>query len=224
MFWLHRIIELQAKTVTRYTTDTQEEYDYIEGLLEEIKPTLPQTAHHYLIATSFRYRLPVQPQFQARFRPPYFSKNSFYGTKVYPTAAYEVGYHFLRQRVHLKGLSQDPESRTHYRVAFSDSKIVDIHSRKDLKKIMDPNDYTASHQFVLKNSKISSIMYPSCRDPQKRACVITFDIHTLGKTPRNQHTIHFIYDESNQKCRVIDPTQKLDLIEIKWHDFVSAKS
>lgn len=218
MILLHRIVELQAKTITRKTTDTQAKYDYIENLVESLKPPLPQTTHHYLISTPFRYPLPVPPLYQARWRPPYYHRNSFYGTMVYPTCVYETGYHFLRQRIHLKGLSQGVETRTHFRVNFHDLKAVDISKRKDLSLLMNRQDYSYSHNFILKHPSISSIVYPSCRNPEGQKCVCTFSLASLGKKPRDEGTLHFIYDEEQKKCVVEDPLNRFPRMEVEWEE------
>lgn len=216
MLLLNRIVELQSKSVSHTTTDTQAEYDYIESLVELTKPKLPFNSHHYLIATSFRYPLPVAPEYLARFRPPFYNRNAFYGASHYETAVYESAYRFLRQRVHLVGLSVTPERRTLFRVGFNDPHLTDIKTRDDVKTLMDRNNYTPSHQFVLKNPAISSILYPSCRDPKKRDCVCTFDINTLAKKPRDEKNLQFLYDERSQSCRVEDAIGQKSPLVIEW--------
>lgn len=216
MIFLHRIVEWQAKTITRKTTDTQEEYDYIEGLIESLKPPLSKTGHHYLISTPFRYPLPVPPLYQARFRPPYYHRNSFYGTVAYPTCVFETGYHFLRQRIHLKGLSQSVEMRTRFRVSFHDPKSVDISKRRDFSLLMNRQDYFYSHNFIRKHATIHSIIYPSCRDPEAQKCVCTFSLATLGKKPRDEGILHFIYIEKQKVCAVEDPLNRFPGIKVEW--------
>lgn len=206
--FLNRIVELQAKSVLRSLTHTQNEYNFLESLIESTKPELPLSAHHYLITTPFRYDLPVPPIYQARFRPPYFHQNCFYGTLHFHTACYEYAYHWLRQRAHLTGLSQESASRTHFTLRFSDAHCLDITRHRNVKKIMDKNDYTASHDFVKKQKKLSSILYPSCRDPQNGLCVVTFSPKTLAKKIHTERTLHLTYLNQKKACLIEIPTAR----------------
>lgn len=203
---LHRIVEDQAShTSTRTITDTQDEYDFIEELIEESKPDIPTANHHYLIRTQFRYPLPVLPKYAARFRPPHFHRNVFYGAFQRYTSFYETAYHWLRERIHVKGVSLTPEPRTHFTVEFDDSKATDICRHREIAKIMDRNDYTRSQEYVLKNPKVVSIIYPSCRDPKKGTCAAVFDLLTLGERPLSTEPLYLIYDSEEKTCTISGP-------------------
>jgi hypothetical protein len=203
---LHRIVEDQAShTPTRTITDTQDEYNFIENLVEETKPPIPATNHHYLIRTQFRYPLPVLPKYQARFRPPFFPKNVFYGAFQRETSFYEAAYHWLRERVHVKDLSMTPEPRTHFTVDFDDSTATDLCNHPNITRIMDRNDYSASHDFIAKNVDVSSIIYPSCRDPRNGNCAAVFDLLALGERPLSTEPLLLIYDCVNKSCSMIGP-------------------
>lgn len=215
---LHRIVEHQAKTVTRHTTETQQEYEYIEELIEAIKAPLPPTGHDYLIATPFRYPLPVGMPYQARFKPPLSLRHAFYGAEEFQSCGYETAYHWLRQRVHLKGLSQTAEPRTHFRVRFHDSKIMDIRRHPTIVSLMDRHDYRPSHRFVEDHPTVSSIRYPSCRDPGHGPYVVTFRLETLGKRPEDLKTLYFIYDHLGQSCRIEDPTHPEQRFDVSWEE------
>jgi hypothetical protein len=213
---LHRIVEDQAThTPTRSITDTQEEYEFIENLIEGSKPAIKTAPHHYLIRTQFRYPLPVLPQYAARFRPPYFHKNVFYGSLERPTSFYEAAYHWLRERVHLKGLSQTPEPRTHFTVDFKDPDSSDISTHKDISKIMDKNDYSHSHAFIRKHVGATSLIYPSCRDPQHRKCAAVFELSTLGEKPLSTEPLYFIYDSQRLSCTILGP-EVIPTMKIPW--------
>ena len=49
---------------------------------------------------------------------------------------------------------------------------------------MNKNDYSASHQFVTANNKITFIIYPFCRDPKQRDNTAILDINHLAKNPK----------------------------------------
>lgn len=215
---LNRIVELQAHTIVRKLTDNQAEYEFIENLIESQKPTPIDSDHHYLIKTPFRYPLPVPPIYASRFKPPFYHRNYFYGAQFYHTSAYEYAYHWLRQRVHIKNLSQQSQARTHFQVTFKDDHAVNLKEHTRHKKIMDRHDYGPSHQFVQSNPNVNSILYPSCRDPQQRTCVVTFKIETLGKTPLEERTLHFIYQTSQKLCCIQDSLGKDALLEIYWEE------
>jgi len=213
---LHRIVEDQAShTPTRTITDTQEEYDFIESLIEESKPAIPDTNHHYLIRTQFRYPLPVLPKYAARFRPPHFHRNVFYGSFERLTSFYEAAYHWLRERIHVKGLSITPEPRTHFTVEFDDPKATNICKHRDISKIMDRKDYTRSHEFILENPHVSSIIYPSCRDPKNGNCAAVFDLMTLEERLDSTEPLYFTYDTNTKTCTISGPQVDSPMV-IPW--------
>jgi hypothetical protein len=106
-------------------------------------------------------------------------------------------------------LSQQSESRTHFTLRFSDGRCLDITHHPKVKKIMDKNDYTASHDFVKKQKKLSSILYPSCRDPQKGLCVVTFSPQTLAKKIHTERTLFLTYLNQEKACLIEIPTARV---------------
>ncbi len=213
---LHRIVEDQAsRTPIRTITDTQEEYEFIETLIEGTKPEIEFTEHHYLIRTQFRYPLPVAPEYAARFRPPFFHRNVFYGSFERITACYESAFHWLRERVHVSNLTQTPEPRTHFETDFKDPYAIDICRHKNVAQIMNKNDYSHSHSFVEENQQASSIIYPSCRDPQHRNCAAVFDVATLGLQPGSMENMFFIYNAATKSCMISGPSFDQTLV-IPW--------
>lgn len=215
---LNRLVELQAHSVIRKLTDDQAEYEFLEGLVESQKPPLPSTGHHYLIQTPFRYPLPVSPEYAGRFKPPHHSRNCFFGAGAFVTGAYEYAYHWLAQRVHVTRLSHEPQPRTHFQVEFRDERCFDLRDHPDVSAIMNRRAYDASHRFVAAYPELDSILYPSCRDPNRGDCVVTFEINCLGKDPREERTLHFIYQAAEKKCRLEDPLNAKPTLEIAWHE------
>ena len=69
---------------------------------------------------------------------------------------------------------------------------------------MNKNDYSASHQFVTANTKITFIIYPSCRDPKQRDNTAILDINHLAKNPKWESTIKFFYDNQTQQISWLD--------------------
>jgi hypothetical protein len=203
---LHRIVELQAHTGTRELASTQEEYDFLEELIESTKPLIDPRKWNYLIRTPFRYSTPVGLEYAARFKPPFSERNVFYAGCSLQTAEFEIGYHWLRERVHLTGLSVSAEPRTYFTVGFNDAMMVDLSSHPNINQIMDRNDYSYSYAFIAENPTVSSIMYPSCRDPNQGECVATFELSTLDQQYSSSTTLHLIYDEPRKALRIVDPS------------------
>lgn len=213
---LHRIVELQAHTILRRLTDNAEEYEFIESLIESFKPQDPQTNHHYLIKTPFRYPLPVPPLYASRFKPPFYERNGFYGAGCFRTSGFEYGYHWLRQRVHIDALSQTPEPRTHFQTEFHDEDCFDLRSHQGVAALMDRKDYEPSHDFMRAHPEVRSLLYPSCRDPERGDCVLTFEIRTLGLEPKKERTLHLIYEASSKTCLLEDPVGKTPPLRVAW--------
>lgn len=217
-FVLHRIVENQAKMVTHELTDTQEEFEFIESLIDGTKPPLNREGWHHLIATPFRYELPVKPEYQARFKPPFSNFLVFYGSCELRTAAYEYGLHWLRERIHLNGLSQVPASRTYFTVGFRDSQILDITSHVKIKKIMDRTSYAASHEYITTVPNPSSIRYPSARDLMGGFCVAAFKKEVLEKRARTSQELRIRYLESEKAAEFEDPSGIHEALTVRWDE------
>lgn len=220
---LSRVVEDQSSQTIRHVTDTQEEFDYIENLIESTKSSILATNHHYLIKTPFRYFLPIQPRYAARFRPPYSTRNCTYYSREARTTSYEYAFHWLGQRVHILGLSQEAQRRTYIEVEYDDPGCVDIRAHRSIRRIMDRKDYSASHEFISRHPGVSSVCYPSCRDPQKGDCYVIFKIETLGTQVIRQKSLNLIYSSSKKSC-LIEEALFDDKVDdsiryiVKWDD------
>jgi hypothetical protein len=198
-------------------SDTNEEFEFLEQFVEDSKPLYPNVAgYDILIQTPFRYKLPVPDRYAARFRPGFFHKNVFYASHEKKTALYESSFHFLKQRHHLSGLSQTPEPRTLFSLGVDTRAAIDIRGYPNVNKIMDRNDYSASHNFVNQNTNLEVLLYPSCRCPNKGLNAAVYEITKLEKKPRSKESLHFIYDSSMQGVRI---SSGVDLVLfILWKD------
>jgi hypothetical protein len=203
---LVRIVEHQSTLSSYRATENEERAVQLELLIEMTKPTNSHQMWHSLIATPFRYK-PPHPQ--ARFRPPY-GKNVFYGALMEETALYEHAFHFINQRRHLK-IKTDTGVRTIFFVDANDTGSVQIKKHPDCSHIMNKNDYSASHQFVITNTNTTFIIYPSCRDPRQRDNAAVLDINHLAKKPKWESTIKFFYDNQMQQISWLDYS-----LHIQW--------
>jgi len=204
---LVRIVEHQSALASYRATQNEERAIQLELLIEMTKPTTIQQTWHSLIATPFMYN-PPHPQ--ARFRPPY-GKNVFYGALLEETALYEHAFYFMKQRMHLK-IKSDTGVRTIFFVDSNNADSVQIKDISDCSQIMNKNDYSASHQFILDHPEITFIIYPSCRDPEQRDNAAVLDINHLAKNPKWESTIKFFYDNQKQQINWLDYN-----IHIQWH-------
>jgi hypothetical protein len=219
---LWRITEDQASWFLRNNTPCdEEEVGLIEELVSETKPNndlvreFERRGYHFLVYSQFRYPPPIPPEYEARFKPPFYSKNVFYGSIELYTSYYEYAYHWMRQRIHLPTVSLTAEERTVFSVSFSDRSIVDIHHHKDIAAIMNKADYAASHKFVKENQHINSILYPSARKVGGK-CVSTYDIKNLSKTPKEKDNIRLVFHTKKQDCVIYDSSNQP--VTIKWRD------
>lgn len=208
MIEVHRVVENQAQLTSYKATQDKEKAIQLEILIDLTKPPMRQSGWDELIATPFRYDLPVMPKFQARFRPPYFSKNVFYSSHVLETALYEYSYHMMRQRVHLQVGKRRVKNETGTRTGFSadadDSLAIRIHSFPNAKVILNKSDYSASHAYVQSNPNVDFIVYPSVRDPQHRDNMAIMNISHLSRRLRSERQLNFFYDYRKKTVTWID--------------------
>ncbi len=199
MIELVRIIENQSNLSSYRATQDENRALQLELLIEMTKQNDLNSKWHPLIATPFRY---TPPHPQARFRPQY-GKNVFYGSFIEETALYEHAFHFIKQRKHL-AIKTDTGIRTVFFVEADEEKSIQIENEPYYTSIMDKNDYSASHQFVLKNPETTFIIYPSCRDPKKRNNAAVLDIKHLSKNPKWESTIKYFYDNKKKQMSWLD--------------------
>ncbi len=194
MIELVRIIT-PSKLYSYRATQHEEHALQLESLFEKTTYLM----WHPLIARSFSYAPPHQ---QARFRPPY-GKNVFYGSVFEETALYESAFHLMKERRHLK-TKTETGSRTLFFVDANAEAFTHIKNYPHYTQIMDKHDYTASHQFMMANPHATFIIYPSCRDPEKRDNAAVLDINHLAKNPRWEASIEFFYDNEKRQMHWLD--------------------
>lgn len=207
MIELIRIVQYQSLS-SYHATQNEQRAKQLELLIEMTKPTDLYSEWHPLITSPFRYN-PPHPQ--ARFRPPY-GKNVFYGSFIEETALYENAFHFIRERKHLN-IKTDIGVRTIFSITGNENESIDIKKDPNCSVIMDKNDYSISHQYVISNPNTTLIIYPSCRDPQKRNNAAVLDINRLKKHPKWESSIKFFYDNEKQEISWLDYG-----LHIKWDE------
>ncbi len=210
----YRIVESQSRLYAEQATSSYEKALYLETVLELTKPTLPARGWHPLLATPFRYPLPVAPMYQARFRPPYFPKNVFYASKETRTVLYEHAFHYLQERAHLSGALREAGQRTLFSLFIMSSSILAIHGEKNLSTLMSRTDYGPSHAYIASHPDAEVISYPSCRDPQQGDNFAVFDIHCLAKYIGSQETASFYFDPKTLSILWMDRQLRISWAEV----------
>lgn len=210
MIELIRIVEHQATLSSYRATQNEDRAVQLELLIEITKPRNAYAAWHPLIATPFRYS-PPHPQ--ARFRPAY-GKNVFYGSLLEETALYEHSFHFMKQRMHLN-IETETGVRTLFFVDAENQSAYRIDKQPQYLKLLDKNDYIASHEFTNEHPDITFIVYPSCRDPKSRENAAVLDIKHLGKNPKWESPIKFFYDNKQQQITWLDYQ-----LPIQWKEVI----
>lgn len=210
-----RIVERQSLKYAYKATSTDEGSSILDAALDLTKPANPHPEWHPLIATPFRYPLPVDPKYQARFRPPNFPKNVFYCSESLETAAFEHGFHFLRERRHLgKNGVRETGDRTAFSVGLDESPVTDLSAHPKIRELTDPKDYAPSHHYILDHPSEDAVKYPSCRDPGRGKNLAVFNIALLGKTPTEQRTFPYRFDPHKKSIVWLDAG-----LTLKWSDF-----
>jgi hypothetical protein len=195
MIDIYRVVESQPNSYAADATDNNiEKAKQLEILLQRNTEDLRKKYADWdkLIRGPFLYSIPVAMKFQARFKPPGSDKTVFYGSRTDTTALFEHAYHFMQERLHLS--FSENGNRTLFSVGLDNKIEYRIHNDTDIQKIMNPDDYSASHSFISTHSGKELICYPSCRDPKQGDCYAVFSIHLLEKVLKTNMAISFIWD------------------------------
>lgn len=176
---------------------------YLEAIIEATKPAPLTDGWDKLIAAPFRYPLPVPFSRQARFRPAFFSRNVLYCSKELSTALYEHAFHFLRERIHLKGIRETGQ-RNAFCLGVEPKAVTDLRSRRDLKALTSRDDHTASHAYMREHPKVRVVAYPSCRDPKRGLNYAALDITALSRAVGDQRTLSFYFDQTDASILWMD--------------------
>ena len=215
-----RMVEVEANSQSRLLTDTQEEYDFLERYIDSGKPPYPLGKHHFLISTAFRYEAPTPPEYAARFKPPEGDSRAFYASLQPRTTFHEVAFHWLRERLHLPNPSQTPEPRTLFSVRFRDRNAYDIRTEPNNAELTSRYEHSASWQFIRSHPDVNSILYPSCRCPDRGVNVFTRDIATLDQNPKALVPFLLIFRPPSQACYIVSAHQdpKWPSLAIPWSE------
>jgi hypothetical protein len=176
-----RGVEAQHVVSTMRLTDTAEEQDMLEQLLEGSKPPLPimKAPKHYLLSTPFRYR----PQHPSRFRRA-GTLGLWYGAEDLYAACAEVAFwrhRFIMDSVPFLGTELLTE-HTFY-LAKVDGRAIDLTTPPWVAASaawVHGSDYTETHAVAdaARDRGVQWICYESVRAPGKQ-CAAVLDVDAL---------------------------------------------
>lgn len=210
---LYRVVQSQmASRFSQKATYSNAHAKALDQLLEDTKPAKIDSRWDILIATQFRYPTPVNPAYAARFRPPHFHRNVWYGSFEKETAFYESSYHFMKQRVHLED-HEETGLRTAFVSECEVSRVWDICNDSNVLEIMDRRSLEKSYEIAKKAESYTGILYPSCRDPKNRRCVAMFELSSFAKEIKNEWVVLFNYEKN--KSLTWYRHRKIDL-SVQW--------
>ncbi len=99
----------------------------------------------------------------------------------------------MRERRHLPDPTGSADPRLTFTVDLDVNGMIDTTQHADIVRIIDRNDTSASHAYILENP-CDSLLYPSARHPQGK-CVACFEMTRLGKMPLSREQFRFVYDK-----------------------------
>jgi hypothetical protein len=193
-----RVVEAQHYVSTAKLTDTPEEQERLEELIEEIKPPVPPECRHlnYLLSTPFRHGAPYPDG--SRFRRAGMTPGVFYGSEVAETAATEMAFY------RLLFYAESPDTPwpanaaqfTAFSVELAVGKSIDLTRppfNKDRAVWTHVTDRVACQDLAERARElgISVIKYESVRDPQRRMNIAILSCRAFAQhEPGQRQTWH----------------------------------
>lgn len=167
-----RFVEAQHRVSTLKLVDSLEEQAFLETLIEETKPPLPEDCRglHYLLSTPFRHGAPYP--IGSRFRRAGRTEGVFYASEGIGTAASELAFHRLLFFAESPDTPwpANPGEYTAFSVAYSTAKGLDL-TRPPFDRDRDawrhPSDYAPCQTLAegARSASMDAIRYQSVRDP-----------------------------------------------------------
>lgn len=198
-----RVVEAQSKVSTMKLTDTLEEQESIERLVEETKYPVPADCKHlgYLLFTPFRYK-PYPTD--SRFRRAGSIEGVFYAAEVVETAVAEAVFHRLLFYSESPNTPwpANPGEYTAFAAEFATASALDL-CRPPLVAARASwthhTDYVACLALadVVRAAALEAIRYESVRDSHSRAnlALLTCRVFTQNDVV-NRQTWHFHFTNS----------------------------
>jgi hypothetical protein len=196
-----RVVEAQHFISTAKLTDTQQEQEHLEALIEKSKPAIPQECSHlhYLLATPFRYGAPYPNG--SRFRRAGLTLGVFYASELAETAAIEMAFYRLLFFAESPATPWPTNAGefTAFSVTYATGQSIDLTRPPlvdDRKVWTHLTDHTSCQDLaeIARAQEIYVIKYESVRDPQHKLNIALLSCKVFAqKDPGTLQTwrIHF---------------------------------
>jgi hypothetical protein len=170
-------------------TDTTEEQERLESLIENTKPKIPEDCRHlhFLLFTPFRYGAPYPKG--SRFRRAGLTLGVFYGAEVPETAATETAFHRLLFFAESPGTPwpRTVAQFTAFCVEFATGRAIDLTKapfRSHRAAWRHPTDYSRCQDLCenARSAAIDVIKYESARDPRQRTNIAILSCRAFRST------------------------------------------
>lgn len=205
-------------------TDTLEEQELLEDILEQSKPQIPQECLrlHYLLYTPFRY---VPYPHGSRFRRPGQMEGVFYAAETVETAIAEASfYKFLFFVVEAPGarLPASPLEHTAFAVGCTTQLCLILCTpplNSDAHLWRHPTNYAACQELAdsVRTAGIQAIRYSSVRDPRGGLnCALLSALAFAEHGPKSLQTWHIFPSPRSIRARCENPPMSL---EFRREDF-----
>ena len=204
-------------------TDTQEEQELLEDILERSKPPIPPECQHlhYLLFTPFRYGSP----YGSRFRRPGQREGVFYAAEAVETAIAETSfYKFLFFVIEAPGtrLPGSALEHTAFSVGCTTPFCLTLCASPldtDAQLWRSPTDYAACWDLAdnAREAELQVIRYSSLRDPRGGTnCALLSAGAFAEETPKSLQTWHIYPSTRSVRARSENPPVSL---EFRREDF-----
>jgi len=185
-------------------TDSLEEQELLEAVLEDSKPAVPPPVRrlHYLLATPYRYRPHIGSRFRAALEP-----GVWYGAEALRTALAEKSYWRLRFLLDSPGTPElKPVPHTAFQAAVRSRAALDLTRSPFVRERTawtQRSDYQCTQEFaaLARTAHIELIRYESVRDPEHAACAAVLDPAAFGRgKPHGLETWFIAAARSRVRC------------------------
>lgn len=190
-----RLVEAQQRISTNRLAANLADQAMLEALADEVKPRLPESAHHldYLLASPFRYG----HKQASRFRKADEKPGIFYASEAEGTAIAEAAYWRLRFFARSPGFAPPTTTIEHssFSVALDSARTLDLTRAPfvaDGAAWTAPEDYAACQDLASQARIVATqaIRTPSARDPAGINVVVLDPAAFAERTPRHGKTWH----------------------------------
>lgn len=212
-----RVVETQYKASTMRLTDTLEEQQILEDMLEASKPRLPSSCAglHYLLATPFRYAPYAQG---SRFRRQGFTEGVFYGSETAATALAEIAFYrlmFFAQSPQA-ALPSNPVQHTAFSVPCRSARAIDLTRpplAQDRLRWTNLVDYGPCQELAdsARTANAEMIRYASVRDPDNGFNIALLSAAAFAqKRPKVEQSWHVLVRRHGVRAWCENPRRQLE--------------